>query len=56
MSDLLRRSYIGICTGGDCVSDLWCNSYIGVCRAGVCVSSKSVLQACQERVSDKSVK
>ena len=56
VSDLCCRSYIGVCRGGVCVRDLWRRSYIGVCGAGVCVLSKSVLQACQERVSYKSVK
>ena len=38
MSDLCRRSYIGVCRGGVCVSDLCRPSYIGVCRGSVCVS------------------
>ena len=70
VSDLWRRSYIGVCRGSVCVSDLCRRSYIGVCRGsvsvsdpcrrsyfGVCrsvrVSSKSVLQECQVRVSEK---
>ena len=32
MSDLCRRSYIGVCTGGVCESDLCRRSYIGVCK------------------------
>ena len=32
MSDLWRRSYIGVCRGGVCESDLCRRSYIGVCR------------------------
>ena len=51
MSDLCRRSYIGVCRGGVCDSDLWRRSYIGVCRGGVCESD-----LCQVRVSYKSVK
>ena len=35
--DSCRRSYIGVCRGGVCVSDLCRRSYIGVCRS-VCVS------------------
>ena len=38
MTYLCRRSYIGVCRGGVCVSDLWRRSYIGVCRGDVCVS------------------
>ena len=79
MTDLCRRSYIGVCSGGVSVSDLCRRSYIGVCRGSVCVSdlwrrtsvshksvkkegptrvltrvsSKSVLQECQVRVSEK---
>ena len=34
-----RRSYIGVCSGGVCVSDLCRRSYIGVCSGGVCVSA-----------------
>ena len=59
MSDLCRRSCIGVCRGGGCVSDLCRRSYVGVCRGGVCVSDLScysVLQECQIRVSYKSVK
>ena len=65
MSDLCRRSYIGVCRGGVCVNELSPRSYIGVCRGPVCVSdlcqvrvssSKSVVQECQVRVSYKSVK
>ena len=33
-----RRSYIGVCSGGVCVSDLCRRSYIGICSGGVCVS------------------
>ena len=32
MSDLCRRSYIGVGRGGVCESDLCRRSYIGVCR------------------------
>ena len=38
MSDLCRRSYIGVCRGGVSVIDLCRRSFIGVCRGGVCVS------------------
>ena len=41
MSDLCRRCrriYIGVCTGGVCVSGLGRRSYIGVCRGGVSAS------------------
>ena len=51
MSDLSRRSYIGVGRGGVCVSDLCRCSYIGVCAGFVCVSD-----LCQVRVSYKSVK
>ena len=33
-----RRSYIGVCSGGVCVSDLCRRRYIGICSGGVCVS------------------
>ena len=36
--DSCRRSYIGVCRGGVCVSDLCRRSYNSVCRGGVCVS------------------
>ena len=36
--DPCRRSYIGVCRVGVCVSGLCRRSYIGVCRVGVCVS------------------
>ena len=32
MRYLWRRSYIGVCRGGVCVSALCRRSYIGVCR------------------------
>ena len=51
MSDLCRRSYIGTCRAGVCVSDLCRSSCIGVCRGGVCVSD-----LCQVRVSYKNIK
>ena len=51
MSDLCRRSYIGVCRGGVCESDLCRRSYMGVCRAGVCVGD-----VCHIGVSYKSVK
>ena len=51
MSDLCRRSYLGVCAGGVCESDLCRRSYIRVCRGGVCESD-----LCQVRVSYKSVK
>ena len=38
VSDLRRRSHIGVCRGGVCVLDLCRRSYFGVCRGGVCVS------------------
>ena len=38
MSDLCRRSHIGVCRGDVCVSALWRRSYFGVCRGDVCVS------------------
>ena len=63
MIDLWRCSYLGACRGGVCASDLCRRSYINVCREGVCVSDlcprmpcQSVLQKCQVRVSDNSVK
>ena len=36
VTDLCRRSYIGVCRGGVCVRDLCRRSYIGVCSGGVC--------------------
>ena len=33
-----RRSYIGVCRGGFCVSDLCGRSYFSICSGGVCVS------------------
>ena len=48
MTDLCRRSYIGVCRAGVCVSDLHRCSYIGVSRSGVSVSD-----LCQVRVSYK---
>ena len=33
-----RRSCMGVCRGGVCVSDLWRRSYNGVCRGSVCLS------------------
>ena len=36
--DSCRRSYIGVCRGGVCVSDLCRRSYISVCSGGVSVS------------------
>ena len=36
--DSCRRSYIGVCRGGVCVSDLCRRNYFSVCRGGVCVS------------------
>ena len=33
-----RRSYIGVCRGGVCVTDLCRRCYIGVCKGGVCVT------------------
>ena len=45
VSDLCRRSFIGVCRGGVCVSDL--------CPRRV--SSKSVLQECQVSVPSKRV-
>ena len=38
MSDLCRRSYIGVCRGGVSVRSLCRGSYIGVCRGGLSVS------------------
>ena len=38
MSDLCRRSYIGVCRGSVCVSDLCRRSYIRVCGGSVCVT------------------
>ena len=32
----VRRSYIGVCRGGVCVSDLYRRSYINICRGGIC--------------------
>ena len=46
MIDLCRRSYIGVCRGGVCVSDL--------CPRRV--SRKHVMSECPTRVSSKSVK
>ena len=49
-----RRSYIGVCSGGVCVSALWRRSYIGVCRRGVCVSDlwrRSYIGVCRRGVS-----
>ena len=52
MSDLRRRSYIGICGGGVCVSDLCRRSYIGICGGGVCVSDlRRCSYVCIEEVS-----
>ena len=36
--DSCHRSYIGVCSGGVCVSDLCRRSYFGICSGGVCVS------------------
>ena len=38
MSDLRRRSYIGVYRGSVCVGELWRRSDFGVCRGGVSVS------------------
>ena len=46
MSDLWRRIDVVVCSGGVCVSDL----------RPTRVSRKCILQTCQVRVSDKSVK
>ena len=55
MIDLRRRSYIGVCRGGVCVSDLCRRSYIGVCRGSVCVSDlrrRSYIGVCRGGVCE----
>ena len=48
MSDLSRRSYIGVCSRGVCLTDLCHRSYIGICS--VCVGdlmSRSYIGVCR---------
>ena len=38
MTNLCRRSYMGLCSGGVCLSDLCRRSYLGLCSGDVCLS------------------
>ena len=53
MSDLCRRSFIGICRGGIIISDLCRRSFIGICRGGIIMSDlcRAVLSVFAEEVS-----